>query len=341
DAMSAHSSDGQDDIFHQQQQQQLIKSQADDSDSGLDAPNSVLQTPTSNSRAGRVGSQSGGESSNGEDADARDIRRYEQRLRNRRANMVSTPRSRRSSFTKPSSLAAGSSGRRNKSSALLIDVDAAAGESLGDILGTGTLWGDQVSVQGTGSLRGAPPPSLAAELGSLEASATLFTATLPKRSLSSASPTWRPRTRSSRGLPSPFGDSSGGFGISYGESVSLAEQLAAVGTPAMPRVSAAVERPHMVDVGTSTDSPPVLTDAETTTAALEAFSTHASVQASLALPSANVAVGTASTEPGATRAWGMQSMSSAFSLVDAGSQTQDVASRDCGTHTRASTADQQ
>ncbi|KAJ2888628.1 hypothetical protein GGI21_006702, partial [Coemansia aciculifera] len=207
DVMSGHSSDGQDDIT----QEQLLQIQADDSDSGLDAPNVALQTPTKAPRVVRVGSRSGGESSNGEDADARDIRRYEQRLRNRRANMASTPRSRRSSFTKASSSAAGGSSRRNKSSALSIDVDsAAAGESLGDILGTGTQWSDHVT--------------------------TPFAVNSPKRSLGNASPTWRPRTRSSRGLPSPFGDGSGGFGISYGESVSLAEQLAAASasTPAMP-----------------------------------------------------------------------------------------------------------
>ncbi|KAJ2643433.1 hypothetical protein GGF44_001170, partial [Coemansia sp. RSA 1694] len=336
DAMSAHSSDGQEDIS----QQQLLQVQADDSDSGLDAPNAVLQTPTSNPRVVRVGSRSGGESSNGEDADARDIRRYEQRLRSRRANMASTPRSRRPSFTKPSSSVAGGSGRRNKSSALSIDVDAAAGESLGDILGTGTQWGDHVSAQGAGSLRGAPP-SLAAELGSLDSGAMLFATSSPKRSLGSASPTWRPRTRSSRGLPSPFGDGSGGFGISYGESVSLAEQLAAAGTPAVPRVPVATERPQMVDVATSTDLPPVLADAETATAISLASSADASVQASFVLPSADVAVGTVSTEPGATRAWGTQSLSSVFALVDVGAQTQDAVSRDCGTQASASTADQQ
>ncbi|KAJ2332283.1 hypothetical protein GGH91_006216, partial [Coemansia sp. RSA 2671] len=194
-----------------------------------------------------------------------------------------------------------------------------------------------VSARGFGSLRGTPP-SLAAELGALDAGAMLFATSSPKRSLGNASPTWRPRTRGSRGLPSPFGDSSGGFGISYGESVSLAEQLATAAMPGAPRAPAG--RPKMVDVATSTDLLPAHKDAEMATALLSSASAVVAVQASLALPSTDVAVGTASTEPDATRAWGTQPLASALSLVEGGTQTQAAALSNSCTQVAAPTADQ-
>ncbi|KAJ2028377.1 hypothetical protein H4S03_007868, partial [Coemansia sp. S3946] len=327
DAMSAGSSDDPADIS---QQQLLLQAQiGDDSDSASDSNGAALQILA---KSPQVGSQSGGESSNGEDADTRAIRRYEQRLRNRRANMATT-RGRRPSFAKPNSVAG--SGRRNKSSALSIDVDA-VGESLGDILGADSQWGEPVSARNASSLRGAPT-SLAAELGALDAGTLLLGTSSPKRSLGNASPSWRPRTRSSRGLPSPFGDTSGGFGISYGESVSLAEQLAAAAAPAVPRVPI-VERPKMVDVATNTDLPPAHKDAEIVTTM---SSVVVAVQASLGLPSTDVAVGTASTESDATRAWGTQSLVSALSLVEGSTQTQVTASSDFCIQAVASTADQQ
>ncbi|KAJ2880042.1 hypothetical protein H4R27_004958, partial [Coemansia aciculifera] len=329
DALSAGSSDDPDDIS---QQQLLLQTQiGDDSDSASDSNGATLQSVA---KSPRVGSQSGGESSNGEDADARDIRRYEQRLRNRRANMATT-RSRRPSFAKSNSVAG--SGRRNKSSALSIDVGV-AGESLGDILGADTQWGEPVSARGAGSLRGVPT-SLAAELGALDAGALLLAPSSPKRLLGNASPTWRPRTRSSRGLPSPFGDTSGGFGISYGESVSLAEQLAAA-APAVPRVPI-VERPKMVDVSTSTDLLPAHRDAVVDAVTSSTASAVVAVQAALGLPSTDVAVGTASTEPDATRTWGTQPLVSALSLVEGSTQTQATATSDFCTQAVASTADQQ
>ncbi|KAJ2809068.1 hypothetical protein H4S07_003278, partial [Coemansia furcata] len=315
DAMSAGSFDNPDDIS---QQQLLLHAQDDDSDNASDSNVVALQTLAKTLQPARVGPRSGGESSNDEDADAQDIRRYEQRLRNRRANMPAT-RGRRPSFAKSNSAAG--SGRRSKSSALSIDVNA-VGESLGDILGTGTQWGEPVTAQGANSLRGAPS-SLAAELGTLDAGTMLLATSSPKRSLGNASPNWRPRTRSSRGLPSPFGDVSGAFGISYGESVSLAEQLAAA-APAVPRVPV-VERPKMVDVATNTDLPPAHKETEVVATNL----------------STDVAVGTASTEPDATRAWGTQSLSSALSLVEGSTQTQATSSSDFCTQVVASTADQE
>ncbi|KAJ2790771.1 hypothetical protein GGI18_001589, partial [Coemansia linderi] len=333
DGMSTGSSEGPDDIS---QQQLILQTRAGDgdSDSASDSNEAALPGVAKAAHMARVGSQSGGESSNSDDPDARDIRRYEQRLRNRRANMA-TPRSRRSSFAKANSAASG--GRRSRALALSVDVGA-VGESLGDILGTGTQWGEPVSARGFGSLRGTPP-SLAAELGALDAGAMLFATSSPKRSLGNASPTWRPRTRGSRGLPSPFGDSSGGFGISYGESVSLAEQLATAAMPGAPRAPVA-GRPKMVDVATSTDLLPAHKDAEMATALLSSASAVVAVQASLALPSTDVAVGTASTEPDATRAWGTQPLASALSLVEGGTQTQAAALSDSCTQVAAPTADQ-
>ncbi|KAJ2493376.1 hypothetical protein IWW37_000660 [Coemansia sp. RSA 2050] len=336
DAMSIGSSEGPDEIS---QQQLILQTRAgddeDDSDNASDSNEAALPTVPKATHIARVGSPSGGESSNSDDPDARDIRRYEQRLRNRRANMA-MPRSRRSSFAKANSGASG--GRRSKNLALSVDVGT-VGESLGDILGTGTQWGEPVSARGFGSLRGTPP-SLAAELGALDAGAMLFATNSPRRSLGNASPTWRPRTRGSRGLPSPFGDTLGGFGISYGESVSLAEQLATAVTPGALRAPVG-DRPKMVDVATNTDLPPAHMDAEVATTLLSTASTVVAVQASLALPSANVAVGTASTEPDATRALGTQSLTSAFSLVESSTQTQATTLSDSCTQAVALTTDQE
>ncbi|KAJ1801229.1 hypothetical protein LPJ56_006418, partial [Coemansia sp. RSA 2599] len=129
--------------------------------------------------------------------------------------------------------------------------------------------------------------SLAAELGSgFDDSASI-------RSIETASnAAQRQRTRSSRstrGMPSPFGDafaSSSGFGISYDESVSLAEQLASA-TPSIKSRAATfvIDRPEMVDASTSTDG------------LLEPVA--ACVQATIPLPSADMAVATANTEQGA------------------------------------------
>ncbi|KAJ1990146.1 hypothetical protein GGI04_006015, partial [Coemansia thaxteri] len=215
-------------------------------------------TPGKGSRRSWAGQRSG-ESSGVEDADDRDIRRYEQRRKNRRGN-VPAPRSRRASNAAKSPFASG--GRRAKSAALTIDVDAAAaldGESLGDILGTGCQWGEPALARSARELNQPAALTLAAELGTLGGGGFGV--------LAASSPKW-PRTRGSRGQQSPFGDGSGGaaigsggFGISYGASVSLAEQLAASAAAV-----AAAERPRMADAATSTDplpeaQPPSLADA--------------------------------------------------------------------------------
>ncbi|KAJ2881673.1 hypothetical protein FB639_002564, partial [Coemansia asiatica] len=227
-----------------------------------------------------------------EDADEAAIRRYEQRrlhLQKQQASM-STPRNRRADGIK----AAGAIvSRKTKNSILSIDIDS-AGESLGDILGASGQWADPMSSRSKASMRGQPSArsiepsgSLAAELGSgFDDNASI-------RSIeTNSNSAQRHRTRSSRsarGIPSPFGDAfagSSGFGISYDESVSLAGQLASA-TPSIKSRAATIafDRPEMVDASTSTGG------------LLEPVA--ASVQASIPLPSADIAVATANTEQGA------------------------------------------
>ncbi|KAJ2637460.1 hypothetical protein GGF40_002341 [Coemansia sp. RSA 1286] len=227
-----------------------------------------------------------------EDADEAAIRRYEQRklrLQQQQANMT-TPRNRRTGGAKAASAIVS---RRTKNGLLSIDVDP-AGESLGDILGASGQWADPMSSRSKASMRGQlsarsidPSGSLAAELGSgFDDSASI-------RSIdTSSNSVQRQRTRSSRsarGMPSPFGDAfagTSGFGISYDESVSLAEQLASA-TPSIKSRAATIvfDRPEMVDASTSTDG------------LLEPVT--AGIQASIPRPSADAAVATANTEKGA------------------------------------------
>ncbi|KAJ2187729.1 hypothetical protein EV181_002595 [Coemansia sp. RSA 532] len=158
------------------------------------------------------------------EADDQDIRRYEQRMRNRR---TATARPMR---------------RRSRPNALAV----ATGESLGDILGVGSQWGDPTSARSRqGTARGVS--SLAAELDAMDFQPS---PPLMARSLSNASPVTRPRARSFRGAPPPFGEApvSAGFGIGFDASVSLAEQFAA----AARRPSTTLGRPQTADVGTET-----------------------------------------------------------------------------------------
>ncbi|KAJ2255670.1 hypothetical protein GGH98_001895 [Coemansia sp. RSA 454] len=158
------------------------------------------------------------------EADDQDIRRYEQRMRNRR---TATARPMR---------------RRSRPNALAV----ATGESLGDILGAGSQWGDPTSARSRqGTARGVS--SLAAELDAMDFQPS---PPLMARSLSNASPVTRPRARSFRGAPPPFGEApvSAGFGIGFDASVSLAEQFAA----AARRPSTTLGRPQTADVGTET-----------------------------------------------------------------------------------------
>ncbi|KAJ2725992.1 hypothetical protein GGI07_000920 [Coemansia sp. Benny D115] len=275
---------------------------ADDADSIADSGTGFLVSPEMHDLS-RVGSHSS-LSSNGEDADEAAIRRFEQRkmrLQQQRA-AVSTPRGRKVPGNRtPRTM----SSRRNKNSLLSIDIEA-AGESLGDILGASGQWGDPMSSRSKTSMRGQlsarlaePSGSLASELGGnfMDDNASI-------KSFETTSPTRRHRTRSSRGsraMPSPFGDSlsgNNGFGISYDESVSLAEQLA-LATPKIKSRAATVvfDRPTMVDASTSTDPMPV-----TQTEA-------AGVQANVPLPSAEVSVATANTEANSMVAIAVQSVS--------------------------------
>ncbi|KAJ2787090.1 hypothetical protein H4R21_007135, partial [Coemansia helicoidea] len=185
------------------------------------------------------------------------------RQQNRRAFMA-TPRGRRVSGQKAATTAGA---RRTRGAALAIDVSGGGGEpqgeSLGAILGVSAQWGDPLSGRrrsNSGSSPVSPPgrpaataaaaPSLAAELGALGDS--------PAGSL-------RSRPRSSRGTPSPFGDASGGFGLGFGASVSLAEQFAA----AAKQRSGSLDRPQTADASTSTDPLPMAGDAATSDAATQ------------------------------------------------------------------------
>ncbi|KAJ2129502.1 hypothetical protein GGF48_002401, partial [Coemansia sp. RSA 921] len=164
------------------------------------------------------------------EADDQDIRRYEQRMRNRR---TATARPMR---------------RRSRPNALAV----ATGESLGDILGAGSQWGDPTSARSRqGTARGVS--SLAAELDAMDFQPS---PPLMARSLSNASPVTRPRARSFRGAPPPFGEApvSAGFGIGFDASVSLAEQFAA----AARRPSTTLGRPQTADVGTETVPMPMV-----------------------------------------------------------------------------------
>ncbi|KAJ2802920.1 hypothetical protein H4R20_003093 [Coemansia guatemalensis] len=107
----------------------------------------------------RVGSQSS-LSSTGSAGDAQDIRRYEQRMRSRRA--FATPqRSARAGATR--AVTTGGA-RRTAGRALTVDVGGAGeslggGESLGEILGASSQWGDAASTRSrTRSFRGGSSP---------------------------------------------------------------------------------------------------------------------------------------------------------------------------------------
>ncbi|KAJ2477205.1 hypothetical protein IWW56_004476 [Coemansia sp. RSA 2131] len=189
-----------------------------------------IETDVKTPRMTRVASQSS-LSSEGDapaqaeaEADDQDIRRYEQRMRNRRTATARPVR------------------RRSRPNALAV----ATGESLGDILGASSQWGDPASARSRqGTARGIS--SLAAELDAMDFQPS---PPLMARSLSNASPVTRPRARSFRGAPPPFGEApvSAGFGIGFDASVSLAEQFAA----AARRPSTTLGRPQTADVGTET-----------------------------------------------------------------------------------------
>ncbi|KAJ2159631.1 hypothetical protein GGF46_002876 [Coemansia sp. RSA 552] len=222
-----------------------------------------------------------------EEADDQDIRRYEMRMKNRRAYM-STPRNRRMPMQKKAATTGGA--RRRRSSGLALDVGQ--GESLGEILGASGQWGEPSLARRRRSsgIRGQPQAqspvepgaSLASELGALDGSPELPPGSpLGQRVLIGTSPLGKSRSRSMRGGSSPFGDGSGGFGIGFGASVNLAEQFAEA---ARRRSSVTVERPRTVDASTSTDLQAELADAQM------ASSTEASDAAAQAqVPVANVA----------------------------------------------------
>ncbi|KAJ1728207.1 hypothetical protein LPJ61_004159, partial [Coemansia biformis] len=219
-----------------------------------------------------------------EEADDQDIRRYEMRMKNRRT-LMATPRNRRNNGQRAATTAAA---RRTRGSALTIDVGAGSplgGESLGEILGTSGQWGDSLSARrrSGGGSRGLPTglpanaqASLAAELGALDSGADIPPSSpLPSRSLAAGSPLFKPRSRSIRGVPSPFGEDTGVFGIGFGASVNLAEQFAA----AAKRPSVSLDRPQTADASTSTD--PLPTFAVAQVAAALPVSSEASVQAAI------------------------------------------------------------
>ncbi|KAJ2608171.1 hypothetical protein H4S08_004548 [Coemansia sp. RSA 1365] len=100
----------------------------------------------------RVGSQSS-LSSIGSAGDAQDIRRYEQRMRSRRA--FATPQhSGRTSTTR-----AATTGGARRTAGRALTVDVGGGESLGEILGASGQWGDAASTRSrTRSFRGGSSP---------------------------------------------------------------------------------------------------------------------------------------------------------------------------------------
>ncbi|KAJ2556426.1 hypothetical protein EV175_002014, partial [Coemansia sp. RSA 1933] len=207
-----------------------------------------------------------------ENSDDKDIRRYEMRMKNRRAIMA-TPRSGSRSAAPKSAKTTGAQ-RRGKHGRLELDVSAtsprAGGESLGDIIGSGSLWGDLASARsGTAdstldqdlsrSIDGQPSSSLAAELGGIDGFGS--------------SPS------SSRGTKAPV--------ARFGEPFSLAEQLLEATKTQM---STASSRPAMVDASTSTDPLPSHSDAQVATALASSSYTDASVVAALSPPSSEASV---------------------------------------------------
>ncbi|KAJ2364411.1 hypothetical protein H4S02_000389, partial [Coemansia sp. RSA 2611] len=294
-----------------------------DSDSGSD---SDLRGSLRSGSASSDGESAAREAE--EAADDQDIRRYEQRMRSRRA-LQATPRR---------------TPRAPASARRALAVDVGAGESLGEILGSGSQWAEPGSAPRSraGTARGVPPPeaaSLAAELGALDALDAQPSPPVMARSLSGASP--RPRTRSFRGGLPPFGDSSPGFGIGFDASMNLAEQFAA----AARRPSATVGRPQTADVSTTTDPLPGSANAQTVAAAA---SGDASVYAEVPRPSAEAAAATADTS--AVRSVAVAPLVSASahteSAVQAGGATGDqgvqaaagVASQGCATDPRIGSA---
>ncbi|KAJ2710335.1 hypothetical protein H4R19_003795, partial [Coemansia spiralis] len=252
---------------------------AGDSDalSGSVSDGSVCSEDAAAQRLARTGSQSSLSSVEAkpaivdDEADDMDIRRYEMRQKNRRAFMA-TPRGRRVAGQKSATTAGP---RRTRDAALTIDVDAeepqgeslvgSLGESLGAILGASGQWGDPLSARrrssGGGSWASPTPaarhtgaaPSLATEFGALGDLPP--SSPLQPRSLAASSPL-KPRSRSIRGAPSPFGESTGVFGMGFDASVSLAEQLAAK------RRSGSLDRPRTVDASTRTDPLPATAELE-------------------------------------------------------------------------------
>ncbi|PIA13935.1 hypothetical protein COEREDRAFT_10874 [Coemansia reversa NRRL 1564] len=100
----------------------------------------------------RVGSQSS-LSSIGSAGDAQDIRRYEQRMRSRRA--FATPRQ----SGRASAARAATTGGARRTAGRALTVDVGGGESLGEILGASSQWGDAASTRSrTRSFRGGSSP---------------------------------------------------------------------------------------------------------------------------------------------------------------------------------------
>ncbi|KAJ1963188.1 hypothetical protein GGI12_002203 [Dipsacomyces acuminosporus] len=300
-----------------------------DATDDLDQDESKLARPDSSSGESGVGE-------NDEDSDDRDIRRYEQRIKNRRANLV-TPRNRRAVSIK-SAATAGS----KRTMAIMLPGGAqqgasiVSGEALSDILGASSLWGEKKP----GKDAGVSPKktqgfvSLASELNGLGGSGGGMAGPTNDRPYSP--PRRHSRNKSSRSLTNPFSEELGGFGIGFSASVSLAEQLAASAQPGK-----APEKPKMVDASTSTDPLPEHANAQTTTLASTGSSANMSVQASLALPSADAAVATASTEPGFTRSTSVEPSAGIAALVNGGVQTETAHTKDLGMQAVAAYADQQ
>ncbi|KAJ2088457.1 hypothetical protein IW138_004235 [Coemansia sp. RSA 986] len=285
-----------------------------------------------------------------ENADDKDIRRYEMRMKNRRAIMA-TPRSGRAMIPKsPKTTGA----RRGKNTKLSVDVGATSpstgvvgGESLGDILGAGSQWGDLSSARSkTGSAQGQDPTrpidgkpssSLAAELGGIDG----FVGWGPNssaRALSPSSPSSRSRARSIRGTAPPFGDRSNSFGLGFGESVSLAEQLSEATNR---QLTLEISRPPMVDASTSTDPLPAYIDAQVATALASSSHADASVFAALSPPSSEASICTVDTEPDAYRSTGVDPQVSVSELADNGMQTVTASTEETGVQATTTLTHQQ
>ncbi|KAJ2523215.1 hypothetical protein H4217_000214 [Coemansia sp. RSA 1939] len=289
-----------------------------------------------------------------ENADDKDILRYEMRMKNRRA-IVATPRGRKSDATKSPRTIAGS--RRNRNPRLSIDVDPVppstgmvGGESLGDILGVGSQWGDLASARSKpesardhhGSVRSTdgqqPSSSLAAELGGIDGSIGWGSSNSPVTPMAASSPSSRPRARSIRGTAPPFGDRSNSFGLGFGESVSLAEQLSeAAKRQNIPEAS----KPIMIDASTSTDPLPEHSDAQVATALTSSSHADASVFSTLSPPSSEASVCTEDTEPIEYCSTGVDPRVGVSELVDNGTQTFAAGTGETGVQATTSLIHQQ